>query len=68
MTAEYHSVKESLATLKVVGTLKEKKAFAGRLVLDRFNVADRGLGAESTDNHLKHRFREFFDLLREQIV
>ena len=68
VSAEYHSVKESLATLKVTGLLKGKKAFAGRLVLDRFNVADRGLGAENTDKFLRHRFKEFFGLLQEQIA
>lgn len=68
VNAEYHSVKENLATLKVTGTLKEKKAFAGRLVLDRFNVADRGLGAEHTDWYLRHKFKEFFGLLQDQIA
>lgn len=65
--ADYHSVQDDRVTLKVEGKIKEKRAFAGRLILERYNTADRGVGAKATDDYQCHKFREFFELLHNQI-
>ena len=66
--AKYHSVKDNLATLQVEGKIRDKRAFAGRLVLDRYNTFERGTGAKASDDHLNFKFREFFGLLHNQIT
>lgn len=65
--AQYHKVDGEQVTLKVDGRIGDKKAFAGRLILDRYNTADRGVGSEATDRHLRHKFQQFFELLHNQI-
>lgn len=67
VAANYHSVDGDRVTLKVEGKIGEKKAFGGRLILERYNTADRGIGSEATDRHLCHKFKQFFQLLHSQI-
>lgn len=67
VAADYHSVDGDRVTLKVEGKIRDKRAFAGRLILERYNTVDRGVGSEATDKHLRHKFKQFFDLLQDQI-
>ncbi len=67
VAANYHSEDGDRVTLKVEGKIGEKKAFAGRLILERYNTADRGVGSEATDLHLSHKFKQLFQLLQPQI-
>ncbi len=67
ISAKYHSEEGDRITLRVEGRIGEKRGFSGRLILERFNTADDGLGAEATDGHLKRKFAEFFGLLQNQI-
>lgn len=65
--AKYVSEDGDRVTLKVEGRIRDKRAFAGRLILERYDTADRGIGSEATDEHLRNKFRQFFELLHNQI-
>lgn len=67
VNAEIKSINGSLTNLKVVGTVNGKPAVSGRLVIDTFNLADREDVDPAIDNYMKHKFRETFRQVCNQL-
>lgn len=65
--AEIKKVDGSLTSLKVVGTVNGTTATSGRLVLDVFNLADRGDVDPAIDDYMKYKFRMNFKWLFNQL-
>src|SRR3954462_6056145 len=57
VTAEILKQDDSLTTLKAQGTIEGNLAVNGRLVLERFNLADRVPKRGSTDPYLRNEMR-----------
>ncbi len=63
VTAEIVKQDEQLTWLKANGTVQGSVAVSARLILERFNVADRrGLGGDN-DDYTRRKLREEFDVL-----
>jgi 3-hydroxyacyl-[acyl-carrier-protein] dehydratase len=58
---------ERLATLKVDGKVGERATLSGRLVLERYNLADRNPQQQPIDQQLKQYFRRVEPLLRAPV-
>jgi 3-hydroxyacyl-[acyl-carrier-protein] dehydratase len=58
VTAEILKQDDSLTTLKAQGTIDGNMAVSGRLVLERFNLADRYPSRANTDPYLRSELRE----------
>jgi len=58
VTAEIFKQDESLTTLKTQGTIDGNLAVNGRLVLERFKLADRYPTRRNTDPYLRDELRE----------
>ncbi len=65
--AEIKSIKESLTSLKVIGTVNGNPATRGRLVVDAFNLAEREGLDPAIDKYMNHKFRENFRRLCNQL-
>ena len=59
---------ERLTTFKVEGHMGDRATLSGRLVIERYNLAESDPSLASTDNDLKNYFRKVAKLLlpREQ--
>ena len=56
-------------TLKAQGTVEGQAKFTARLVLERYNLADRGMGPAATDAMVTRQMRALFALLhRPQLI
>ena len=63
VTVEITKQDEQLTWFKASGTVQGSVAVSARLILERFNVADRqGLGSDN-DNYTRCKLREEFDVL-----
>jgi len=58
VTAEILKQDDSTTTLKAQATLEGNVAVSGRLVLERFNLAQRHPGRRDTDPYLRHELRQ----------
>src|SRR5262245_49558376 len=58
VTAEILKQDEMLTTLKAQGTIDGNMAVSGRLILERFNLADRIPSRANTDPYLRTELRE----------
>jgi len=58
VTAEILKQDESLTTLKAQGTIDGSVAVNGRLVLERYNLADRNPSRRNTDPYLRSKMRQ----------
>lgn len=58
VTAEILKQDERLTTLKAQGTVDGKVAVNARLILERFNLADRHPTRANTDGYTKNEFRK----------
>ncbi len=67
IVASIKSQNESTTTLKVAATVNGKPATSGRLVVDMFNLADRGDVDPAIDNYMNHQFRLTFRQLCNQL-
>jgi 3-hydroxyacyl-[acyl-carrier-protein] dehydratase len=65
VTAEILKQDHSLTTLKTQGTIDGNIAVNGRLVLERFNLADRHPSRRDTDPYLRHELRKVLQRLLE---
>jgi 3-hydroxyacyl-[acyl-carrier-protein] dehydratase len=65
VTAEILKQDDSLTTLKTQGTIDGNIAVNGRLVLERFNLADRHPSRRDTDPYLRHELRKVLQRLLE---
>ena len=63
VAAELTRQDERLAQFKVQGTVDGEQVVSGRLVLERFNLADTDPDEAATDIHVKHELRILFSLL-----
>ncbi|MBP90436.1 MAG: beta-hydroxyacyl-ACP dehydratase [Planctomycetaceae bacterium] len=63
VTAEIIKQDEQLTTIKGQGTLDDSVAVSGRLVLERFKLADRYPIHSNVDPHSRHNLRAEFDRL-----
>jgi 3-hydroxyacyl-[acyl-carrier-protein] dehydratase len=63
VTAEIVKQDQSLTTLKTQGTIDGNIAVNGRLVLERFNLADRHPHRRNTDPYLRHELRKVLQRL-----
>jgi 3-hydroxyacyl-[acyl-carrier-protein] dehydratase len=64
VSADIVKDEDNIVTLKVSGTVNGSKAVSGRLVLERFNLADRYPDMAALDAHGRHELRKHIqDLL-----
>jgi 3-hydroxyacyl-[acyl-carrier-protein] dehydratase len=63
ITAEILKHDDRETHLKAQGTLMGGVAVSGRLVLERYNLADKEPGMAATDNHIKHQLRSLLALV-----
>ncbi|MBC8872177.1 MAG: beta-hydroxyacyl-ACP dehydratase [Planctomycetes bacterium] len=56
---------DSLTTLKATGTVGDKTAVTGKLVLERFNAVDRFPNREAWDARARKKMQKHFDLLHK---
>ena len=65
VTAEWKKSEGELVELDARGEIRDRNAVRGRLVLERFNLADRGLDAEEVDHYLIHEHRRLLRRLQD---
>ena len=63
VTAEIIKQDEQTTTLKTRGVVDDTVAVSARLILERFNLADRYPERSAMDPHIRRRLREEFELL-----
>ena len=63
VTAEILKQDDSTTTLKTQATIEGRVAVTGRLVLERFNVADRHPSRAGTDPYLRNEMRQVLSRL-----
>jgi 3-hydroxyacyl-[acyl-carrier-protein] dehydratase len=54
---------DRLATMKMEGLISGRVALSGRIVLERYNLAERDASRQYTDEQLKRHFRRLQNLL-----
>lgn len=59
---------DRLATFKVSGQMEERTSLAGRLVLERYNLADADPRQTEVDERLKQRFRMVKQVLCRELT
>jgi 3-hydroxyacyl-[acyl-carrier-protein] dehydratase len=67
VTAEIINQDARLTRLKAQGTVEGEVQLSGRLVLERYNLADEGLGTVDDDNRVKRELRKLFALLHRPV-
>lgn len=67
VVATIHSSRDSAVKLKVEGEIDGRTAVSGWIVLEKFNLADRGMGSSATDAYLNHESQRKFQLLFSQL-
>ncbi len=68
VTAEIISHDERETKLKAQGMVEGQPQFTGRIVLERFNLADRGMGTSATDALVTGQMRAFYALLHRPLA
>jgi 3-hydroxyacyl-[acyl-carrier-protein] dehydratase len=63
VTAEIISHDDRETKLKAQGMVEGQSKFTGRLVLERYNLSDRGLGTSATDALVTRQMRALYALL-----
>jgi 3-hydroxyacyl-[acyl-carrier-protein] dehydratase len=63
VSAEILKQDDTTTTLKTQGTVNDSLAVAGRLVVERYNLADRHPERELTDNHLRIKLQRQYAIL-----
>ncbi len=61
--ARWQSADGAMVKLKVDGEIGGKTAVSGVLIVERFNLADRGLGSAASDAYINHQFQKKYRLL-----
>ncbi len=67
VTATIQSDDRRITKLKTEGTIEGKPSVGGVLILERFNLADRGLASAATDCHMRQQFRMHYERLLDQL-
>ena len=68
VSAEYHAAKNNTVRLKVVGEIEGRVAVSGVVVLEKFNLAARGMASGATDDYINWKFKQRFKLLFNQLT
>ena len=68
VTAEIVQTSDREVQLKTQGTMGGRVAVSGRLVLERYNLADTKADMAGTDEYLKRHLREHFALLHQPLT
>jgi len=63
VTAEILKQDESITTVKATGTVEDRVAVTGRLVIERYNLADRHPEREMTDHYLRIKLKRQYAIL-----
>jgi 3-hydroxyacyl-[acyl-carrier-protein] dehydratase len=63
VTADILKQDESTTTLKTQGTIEGNQAVSGRLLLERYNLAERHPERAGTDPYLRHELRQVLSRL-----
>jgi 3-hydroxyacyl-[acyl-carrier-protein] dehydratase len=63
VTAEIIKQDEKTTALKTAGAVEGKTAVSARLILERYNLADRDPSQEWSDNYARRKLREIFRVL-----
>jgi 3-hydroxyacyl-[acyl-carrier-protein] dehydratase len=63
VTAEITDQNECETKLKAQGMVEGQPQFTGRIILERYNLADRGLGTSAADAVVKRQMRALYALL-----
>jgi len=66
--AKWHSEQGQQVKLKVEGTIDDRTAVSGVILIERYNLADRGLASTATDQYLIREFKRKYRLLFNQLV
>jgi len=61
------SRKESLTTLQVAGSINDEVAVVGRMVLESYNLEERGLADNYLDTYTRFQHKKMFRLLCDQM-
>ncbi|MBX3417216.1 MAG: beta-hydroxyacyl-ACP dehydratase [Pirellulaceae bacterium] len=67
VNATIQSETDNITKLKTEGLIDGKPSVGGVLFLERFNLADRDMAAEATDNHMRNQFRINYARLLDQL-
>lgn len=65
LTATWKKADDQFVWIQGQGNLGDRLAVKGRLVLERFDLADRGLASPEIDLYLKHKHRNQLKLLHD---
>lgn len=68
VTAKWHSQQEAQVKLKVEGTIDDRTAVSGWILVERYNLSERGLAGRATDDYLVREFKRKYRLLFNQLV
>lgn len=68
VTAKWHSEQGQQVKLKVEGTIDDRTAVTGVILIERYNLADRGLASTATDQYLIRESKRKYRLLFNQLV
>jgi 3-hydroxyacyl-[acyl-carrier-protein] dehydratase len=68
VTAKWHSEQGQQVKLKVEGTIDDRTAVSGIILIERYNLADRGLASQATDQYLIRESKRKYRLLFNQLV
>lgn len=68
VTAKWHSEQGQQVKLKVEGTIDGRTAVTGIILIERYNLADRGLASSATDQYLIREAKRKYRLLFNQLV
>jgi 3-hydroxyacyl-[acyl-carrier-protein] dehydratase len=68
VTAEIIKQTDRLTTLKTRGIVDGRPSVTGKLVLERYSLADEGLGSPATDEAIREDMRALFALLWQPVA
>lgn len=68
VSAKWHSEQGQQVKLKVEGTIDERTAVSGIILIERYNLAERGLASTATDQYLIRESKRKYRLLFNQLV
>ena len=68
VTAQIHKEDDRFTWLKTQGTVSDRVAVSGRLVIERYNLADEKPERAPTDTYAINKMRKRFDLLYQPSV
>ncbi len=60
---QFHSRDDRLATFKAEASVEGRAAVSARLILERYNAADRWPARAASDARARQHFRQYFDIL-----